>query len=171
MAEFKKLKKGERDVKYAPNIMALKWHDKKDVYMITTMHKDQMGPTEKIDRSTGLPKMKPECVIDYNEHMGIVDLNDMMLSSLQSIRKKSSDSVGDNSLSDESFTSADNADDSTLVLDESENSDSSVASTSSVVKRLPARERNPPKSIVGKCKQHCFNNDCNLLTVRDELWL
>ncbi|KAF9409687.1 hypothetical protein HW555_010977, partial [Spodoptera exigua] len=60
-------------------------------------------------------------------------------------QQKSSDSVGDNSLSDESFTSADNADDSTLVLDESENSDSSVASTSSVVKRLPARERNPPK--------------------------
>ncbi|KAH9636024.1 hypothetical protein HF086_005876 [Spodoptera exigua] len=87
MPEFKKLKKGERDVKYAPNIMALKWHDKKDVYMITTMHKDQMGPTEKIDRSTGLPKMKPECVIDYNEHMGIIDLNDMMLSSLHSIRK------------------------------------------------------------------------------------
>ncbi|KAL0879584.1 hypothetical protein ABMA27_003312 [Loxostege sticticalis] len=81
------LKKGERDVKFTSRIMAVKWHDKKDVYILSTIHKDEMGPSEKMDRSTGLPVMKPECVLDYNKNMGIVDTNDMMLSSLRCIRK------------------------------------------------------------------------------------
>ncbi|GBP23617.1 Retrovirus-related Pol polyprotein from transposon TNT 1-94 [Eumeta japonica] len=57
----------------------------------------------------------------------------------------------------ESFISADNAEDSTFVLDESENSDSSTASTNSVVKRLPARERHPPK-------RYSFTNMCTAST-------
>ncbi|KAL0879645.1 hypothetical protein ABMA27_003360 [Loxostege sticticalis] len=60
------LKKGQRDVKLTSRIMAVNWHDKKDVYILSTIYtniinKDEMGLSEKMDRSTGLPVMKPEC--------------------------------------------------------------------------------------------------------------
>ncbi|KAL0879447.1 hypothetical protein ABMA27_003198 [Loxostege sticticalis] len=53
------LKKGERD--------------RLNVYILSTIHKDEMGPSEKMDH--------------YNKNMGIVYTNDMMLSSLRCIRK------------------------------------------------------------------------------------
>lgn len=87
MPKFKKINKGDRQVKYCTPMMALKWHDKKNIHMITTIHKDEMGPTDKLDRSTELPIMKPECIIDYNKNMGTVDTTDMMLSQLHCIRK------------------------------------------------------------------------------------
>nr|XP_013190046.1 unnamed protein product [Amyelois transitella] len=87
MPKFKNLKKGDREALYSDPIMAMKWRDKKNIHMLTTIHKDEMGPTEKMDLMTGLPKLKPECIIDYNKNMGAVDVCDMMLSGLQCIRK------------------------------------------------------------------------------------
>lgn len=87
MPKFRKLKKGEKEAKYSDPMMALKWCDKKNIHMLTTIHKDEMGPSDKIDRSTGLPIMKPECVIDYTKNMGTVDTADMMISNVQCLRK------------------------------------------------------------------------------------
>lgn len=82
-----KLGAGQTEVRYSPPLMALKWHDKKDIYMLSTIHGNTMGPSMREDRATGLPKMKPSCVFDYSNNMGSVDTADMLLSSLQCIRK------------------------------------------------------------------------------------
>lgn len=87
MPKFKKLSKGEVDAYYSPPLMTLKWQDKKAVTMISTMHDAKILPSNKEDRTTGLPKLKPECVIDYNNNMGVVDTADMMMSTLSCIRK------------------------------------------------------------------------------------
>lgn len=81
------LNRGQVVAKSRPPLMALKWKDKKDIYMLTTIHKNIMAPSLKEDRRTGLPVMKPMAVLDYSKNMGSVDTADMMLSSLQCIRK------------------------------------------------------------------------------------
>ena len=83
----KKLKKGEVEALHNNTMMALKWKDKREVFMLTTMHTDEMIDTEKIDRETKRPVRKPACVVDYNKKMGTVDRTDMMLSSIKSVRK------------------------------------------------------------------------------------
>lgn len=82
-----KLARGEVVSKSREPLMALKWKDKKDIFMLTTIHKSNMGPSLKEDRNTGLPVMKPMAVLDYCQNMGTVDTADMMMSSLQCIRK------------------------------------------------------------------------------------
>lgn len=87
IGQFKTLKKGEIDVKYSKPLIAIKYKDKRDIYMISTFHDATFGPTNKYCRDTGLPKMKPEIIIDYNKKKGIVDNTDMMLHSIQCMRK------------------------------------------------------------------------------------
>lgn len=69
------------------NLLALKWHDERDVWMLTTCHSTDIGHTTKIDYRIGLPLQKPTCVIDHNVNKGGVDKIDMVLNSVQSIRK------------------------------------------------------------------------------------
>ncbi|KAH9632025.1 hypothetical protein HF086_007414 [Spodoptera exigua] len=82
-----KLKRGEIISKSLPPLTAIKWHDKKDIHLLTTIHDKTMHPSLKEDRSTGLPVMKPKAVLDYSSNMGSVDTADMTLSSVQCIRK------------------------------------------------------------------------------------
>ncbi|XP_022832069.1 piggyBac transposable element-derived protein 4-like [Spodoptera litura] len=84
---FKPLKKGEIHALYNKPLMALKYKDKRDIYMLSTCHTAEFGPTNKYNRQTGLPVMKPEIIIDYNKKKGIVDNTDMLLHSVQCIRK------------------------------------------------------------------------------------
>lgn len=46
-----------------------------------------MLPSLKEDRRTGLPVLKPAAVLDYSSNMGSVDRADMILSSVQCIKK------------------------------------------------------------------------------------
>ncbi|KAJ8968637.1 hypothetical protein NQ314_002197 [Rhamnusium bicolor] len=46
-----------------------------------------MKNTGKKDYKTGKAIIKPSCIIDYNENMGAVDKTDMLLSSVESVRK------------------------------------------------------------------------------------
>ncbi|CAG4952090.1 unnamed protein product [Colias eurytheme] len=87
MPKFQKLKRGQRAAYSSPPLLALKWQDKKPVLMLSTMHDDKMILSENVDYSTGLPKMKPQCVVDYTKNMGSVDTSDMMTSTLGCIRK------------------------------------------------------------------------------------
>jgi hypothetical protein len=87
MPKFDKLKKGQVKSLNRGPLLVLKWHDRREVHMISTMHDDSMVPTEKINRATGQPFIKPQCVVDYNKNMGTVDKADMMLSSLSCMRK------------------------------------------------------------------------------------
>lgn len=83
----RKLAKGEIQSQFSAPLTALKWKDKKEIHMLTSIHSDDMGPSMTEDRATGLPVMKPSCVLDYSKNMGSVDTSDMLLSSVQCIRK------------------------------------------------------------------------------------
>lgn len=81
------LKKGEMTFRNCGTILVLKWSDKRDIHMITTMHNYSMASTNKKDRQTGHTIMKPVCIIDYNHNMGGVDQTDMIISSIDTTRK------------------------------------------------------------------------------------
>ena len=92
------LNKGE--MKYAAShtgILAVKYRATTDksnnkpkvVHVLTTDHKNESSPTGKKDRD-GTTIVKPKCVLDYNRHMGgvdLVDLVDQQLESVLAIRK------------------------------------------------------------------------------------
>ncbi|CAG5133117.1 unnamed protein product [Candidula unifasciata] len=82
-----KLKKGEISSKSASSLLAMKWSDKREVWMLTTCHNSDTVATGKTDWKTGLNIVKPKSVVDYNKCMGSVDRTDMLLSSIESIRK------------------------------------------------------------------------------------
>ena len=79
----KRLQKGEAAFMRNEEVLAMKWRDKKDVHMMTTIHNDNLV---EFQRRRG-PVVKPECVHDYNMYMGGVDLNDQMLQPYLSTRK------------------------------------------------------------------------------------
>ncbi|UYV77519.1 hypothetical protein LAZ67_15001349 [Cordylochernes scorpioides] len=83
----KKLKIGETEAKHTQNLLALKYKDKREVFMLSTMHKNEFANTNKRDKVTNLPIQKPSAVIDYNQKMGTVDQKDMLLSSIGCLRK------------------------------------------------------------------------------------
>ncbi|UYV64107.1 hypothetical protein LAZ67_2006590 [Cordylochernes scorpioides] len=83
----KKLKIGETEAKHTQNLLALKYKDKREVFMLSTMHKNEFANTNKRDKVTNLPIQKPSAVIDYNQKMGTVDQTDMLLSSIGCLRK------------------------------------------------------------------------------------
>jgi len=89
------LSKGE--TKYAAThtgILAVKYRASVDksnnkpkvVHMLTTDHTNTLSPTGKKDRD-GATIHKPRCVLDYNRHMGGVDVVDQQLESILAIRK------------------------------------------------------------------------------------
>lgn len=80
------LKKDEISFRSDDTLLALKWCDKREVFMLTT-YAANMGLTGRTERETGRQKMKPTCIIDYNRCMGGVDKTDMLLSSVECIRK------------------------------------------------------------------------------------
>uniref|UniRef100_A0A131YKY1 Tick transposon n=1 Tax=Rhipicephalus appendiculatus TaxID=34631 RepID=A0A131YKY1_RHIAP len=80
----KKLQQGEVDSYHSNAMLALKWRDRRDVHMLSTMHGLELAEAEKEDRRMG---EKPECVLEYNKKMGLVDKVDMQPSFSESIRK------------------------------------------------------------------------------------
>ncbi|CAH1972326.1 unnamed protein product [Acanthoscelides obtectus] len=83
----KKLKQGDTDWRSSENLLAIKWKDRRDVVMLTSMHENRMVTLPKINRSTYENVIKPLCVLEYNRQMGAVDRSDMMLSSVDCTRK------------------------------------------------------------------------------------
>jgi len=85
------------DTKYAATdtgILAVKYRASVDksnnkpkvVHMLTTDHANTLLPTSKKDRD-GATIHKLQCVLDYNRHMGGVDVVDQQLESILAIRK------------------------------------------------------------------------------------
>jgi hypothetical protein len=68
------------------NMLALKWQDKNEVFMLSTIHDTSFGNSGKTSQ-TGQIIYKPVCVIDYTKNMGAVDGVDMQISSSEYIRK------------------------------------------------------------------------------------
>lgn len=81
------LKIGEISYRSTNNLLAIKWRDKKDVWMLSTVHAATLIETEKRNYRTGLKRTKPSCIADYNSYMGAVDKVDMVLSTLNSTKK------------------------------------------------------------------------------------
>ncbi|XP_047111653.1 piggyBac transposable element-derived protein 4-like [Schistocerca piceifrons] len=86
-----KLKKGEITSRSSESgkVIVLKWHDKKEVWMLSTYHKAEMHLTSKRDRKSGDQKMRLSVVIDYNKSAGLVDQSDMLIKTVDNTWKSS----------------------------------------------------------------------------------
>ncbi|XP_046588357.1 piggyBac transposable element-derived protein 4-like [Neodiprion virginianus] len=82
-----KLCKGEVAFKSTDKLLALKWMDKREVLMLSSYHSAEFIETKRNDVKTGRPILKPTVVVDYNRVMGAVDKTDMILNSINTIRK------------------------------------------------------------------------------------
>ena len=82
-----KVKRGECLSRYKNNIMCLKWLDKRDVLVLTTVHKNTMVDTGKTNHATGNHIRKPEAVIDYTNKVRLIDKADMMVATVNTLRK------------------------------------------------------------------------------------
>ncbi|XP_050295136.1 piggyBac transposable element-derived protein 4-like [Anthonomus grandis grandis] len=82
-----KLQKGEFTYRSTENLLAVRWQDKREVNMLSSCHKPDVEETGKTDHQTGRRIMKPSCIVNYNQHMGPVDKSDMLLSSVECVRK------------------------------------------------------------------------------------
>jgi hypothetical protein len=87
MPPFEKLAKGQQAHQTTGELLALKWTDRREVHMLTTLHEPVMVETGKNDRETGRKIMKPLCIAQYNKNMGAVDQVDMQSSFSECLRK------------------------------------------------------------------------------------
>ncbi|XP_064079451.1 piggyBac transposable element-derived protein 4-like [Macrobrachium nipponense] len=71
-----KLKKGEKVAEFRKKSMVLKWKDKMEVCVLSTMHDDSMM---KVKSRRGKEMYKPKAVADYNANVGGGDLSDNLL--------------------------------------------------------------------------------------------
>lgn len=79
------LQKGEAERRSSDGILALKWMDKKQVHVLTTLHDDlNFQETGKFMRMTQKRPyqaiLKPQAIVDYNNGMLAVDRHDQVLS-------------------------------------------------------------------------------------------
>lgn len=82
-----KLSKGQLEVVHQDKMMCLKWKDKHDIYVLTTVHSCAMVNTGRKDRKTGADIQKPAAVLEYNKYTGGVDQNDQMYSFSRKVMK------------------------------------------------------------------------------------
>lgn len=68
-------------------ILAIKWTDRRDVHLLSTIHEGKIKETDKKHYRTGKPIKKPDVVIDYIENMRLIDKSDCMLSGVECVRK------------------------------------------------------------------------------------
>ena len=79
-------KRGECVFRRDGPLLCLKWREKKDVTMLSTIHEAVFVETGKVDRE-GNKIEKPECVYYYCSRMGGVDLSDQLLNYFSFLRK------------------------------------------------------------------------------------
>ncbi|XP_066965648.1 piggyBac transposable element-derived protein 4-like [Macrobrachium rosenbergii] len=82
-----KLQKGEQQSFVSNDVLCVKWHDKRDVIMCTTINSNEMVDSGKKDHVTNEAKLKPAAVTDYNINMRMVDKSDMQIGIAQTVRK------------------------------------------------------------------------------------
>lgn len=73
--------------KKCENMLAIQWHDKRMVNILTTVDKFEMQETDKVGPNTNQPVLKSDPVVDYNKNMRLIDKSDMMISSIDCLRK------------------------------------------------------------------------------------
>lgn len=80
-------KKGDIIRKKSGKMLALLWHNKRKVNMLTTAHQGAMVDSGKKERGTGRVVYKPDAVVDYNVNMRLVDKSDMMVAEIDCLKK------------------------------------------------------------------------------------
>lgn len=83
----KDLNTGEIIFRSSSNMLALKWKDKRDVYMLSTCHTANFTSTKKKDSRTQQAVQTPSCIADYTKNMGAVDNQDKIVTNLESVGK------------------------------------------------------------------------------------
>ena len=73
-----KLKRGDIVTRVRGTIRAVRWKDRRDVYILTNMH---APPVEGNFTQESGQAIRPHVVEDYNAHMGFVDKSDRMVNS------------------------------------------------------------------------------------------
>jgi len=81
-----KLKVGQTESQHTKNMLVVRWKDRRDVFMLTTQFEDKMVHVGKSDHQ-GNAILKPVAVMHYNESMGPIDKTDMLLSSVECVRR------------------------------------------------------------------------------------
>ena len=79
-----KLKHGDASYIRNNNILAVHWKDKRDVFVLSSLHGNTATEIERYSGNV----VKPDCISDYNKNMGGVDKCDQLLS-YYAIAKKS----------------------------------------------------------------------------------
>ena len=82
-----KLRQGEGIFRRKGNLLALKYHDKRDIHFLTTAHQAKMVVTDKTNRVTGERILKPKPIVEYIKKMGGVDLSDQITQYYEVLRK------------------------------------------------------------------------------------
>ncbi|KAG5863717.1 hypothetical protein JTB14_034448 [Gonioctena quinquepunctata] len=80
----KRIKKGDVEFFSNKKLLALKWKDKRDILMLTSIHNNEMRC---LKNSRGENILKPAAIVDYNQNIGGVDKTDMLLSTTETVRK------------------------------------------------------------------------------------
>lgn len=80
-----KLKKGEIACAFRRKTMALKWKDKRDVGILSSIHDNAMV---QVKSRRGRAGIKPQAIADYNANMGGVDLSDNLLTHFSCARNR-----------------------------------------------------------------------------------
>ena len=80
-----KLKTGEYEMRSCNGLLAIKWKDKRDVFILSTKH-TTVAMTEQIKKQHN-PTWKPKCIVEYNKGMIGVDRQDQMLACFPLMRK------------------------------------------------------------------------------------
>ena len=77
-----KLKRGEATSYRSNELLAMKFKDKRDVPMLTTVQNEEMVPGRR-----NAAHQKPKCIADYNKYMGGVDRTDQLMQPYDMARK------------------------------------------------------------------------------------
>ncbi|KAJ8935655.1 hypothetical protein NQ314_012704 [Rhamnusium bicolor] len=81
-----KLSGGEFTYRCREKLLAIRYKDKREVNMLLSSHQPDVNSVGR-NRKTGHQILKPSCIVDYNSYMGAVDQSDMLLSSIECVRK------------------------------------------------------------------------------------
>lgn len=77
-----KLAVGGVQSSHTKNIMVLKWLDRRQVFMLSTLFNNKIVDSGNVDKN-GVNITKPKCIVNYNACMGSIDKTDMSLSSVE----------------------------------------------------------------------------------------
>jgi hypothetical protein len=72
------LQKGQAIHRQRDNLLAFKWKDKRDVVMLSTVHRASFTVTNRVNRDTGENVAIPTAIMLYNKYMGGVDRSDQL---------------------------------------------------------------------------------------------